>query len=364
MSQDAIREALELLGLGAATVGEGDPLPEPPPDDQLEGNVAALAGADEALEGVPVGGLLRAPAPHLLLPLRLRALEESALEVGVSGGHRDRFVVLGDGLRVLSEGVDVRLPRGGVAIAWGTLLAPVALVDREARGALVVPRAGERPWLYRLDLRESLASFRRPEALGAWIEACSDDWVRERAGALHAQGTDWSALVAMGALDRLPIPTGEEAAEALQRWLAGAPPPRPARDFCRALPARTRGSVVAWAMRAAELWARRMDALEERVRPEDSEWHEDMLETLRERDDLEGIRGLFAGRVECEPLDGLLDDLDDRGRRVMRALPEVEGVEEDPQLRRAALADPSAWWCAGEGRLSVEEDMEDEEELL
>ncbi|MBI3269246.1 MAG: hypothetical protein HYZ53_09510 [Planctomycetes bacterium] len=183
--------------------------------------------------------------------------------------------------------------------------------------------------------------------LAAWCLDCPDPWlageVRERA--LHQDPL--YVLVGAGMMARLRPPDSPAAARAaLRNTLEGLPSPELDREraWARTLTSEQRSWLERQAVLQSALLGRRIEELEASPEPDDAAWRNGFLALLRERDEMEGVRLLLQEGGGCEHLDRALESLDADGRRSVLALPLVDGAGTDEHLRRAAAANPEAWW--------------------
>ena len=99
----------------------------------------------------------------------------------------------------------------------------------------------------------------------------------------------------------------------------------------------------------AGILIRTIEDLAVRMVPEDAEWRARLERVSVERDDLESVRAVLwssprrMGSTRLH-VDEVLADLYILGRDFMLTLP-IEIHVDDERLRRAARADPDAWWA-------------------
>lgn len=347
MHQPLSSQELEQLGLASATFGEGESLVFPADPTARGGAAANLALGLSALVASDFAGTR-------FDPTRLAVLERSGVRLEVLRDDRDIVkIVLPGGaqgaVRGLREDPDARqddpldpatryvdLRRSG----------PVFAEIEEGNGVLLVPeddRIVIFPVFHAPPCVEPLAEI--GSDLATWCTACDDAWLVDQVRA-RVLDDPWEHAVAVGLYARSLEPqSGERIRQVVERLSAGEVDEDFARAsrWARALGPEQRRSIEDLALAEVDRLHARITDLAETMDLDDPSWREDLAELCRARDDLQGVRLLLIEAGAGRRIGASLPHLDAEGKLLLWSLPRVIAVE-DEQLRRAAAAEPAAWW--------------------
>ena len=193
-----------------------------------------------------------------------------------------------------------------------------------------------------------------------WIEEISDAWLAVKIRELVANseyapnGRDWNYIVAAGMFTRLFHPaTMAEIREINAMTMRGEVVPQLiwGRLWARALPKEQVAVMEGHVFRELASMNRFIDILlgkhEEDIGfkfdPTGESWRNIFLDLCHQRDDIDGVRMLLYEAGVIGRILPLLDELDSRGKKLIRLIPRFK--IRDEQLKRGFLIDHSAWWA-------------------
>lgn len=223
------------------------------------------------------------------------------------------------------------VPRRGGAAGSASAVALAFGVD--AAGALGVA-AGPSPYAL-----APMASLTAP--LAQWLAPDAPAWLATVVRAAQASKDPYVLVSAAGTIQRLqddPAP-----AQTFRALLAGEGLTHGPTAWFADLSAAQHDTVAALAQVAAENLLDALRTLDEGDLAGETVDVVELIEVLHARDDLEGVRVLFAAATGASPLDPLLGFVDRAGLR-LRACAPLPSVAADPRLATVSAADPDSWW--------------------
>lgn len=312
-------QQLTSLGLSASMLGGAERLALPP-------------GAHAALQASPVA--------ESRLQAHSAVLDGLGFSVEV-----DRTVT---DLHVISRGghpYAVRTSADDVTPGDSTGLAHVTLRDA---GGFVIEQAGV-PLVFGRragDALEVYPLFAWPAPpIEEWIVNTRDTWMQQQAHA--GQGADiWTRTALGGLLARLMEPEPADVASLIAegRFAALVSDAELApRRWVRSLEPSATAALEQLAVRRAEALADDLTDLYDTLSADMDEASTTWVRLCHRRDDLECVRVLLREAGVGDRLDDALAEADRAGRAIRINLT-ADLSAADERLRRAALADPAAWW--------------------
>lgn len=267
------------------------------------------------------------------------ALEESIITPRVY-----RLSPVGEGWRVVPDGAPgTRITTDlGVIVTTNELTRAVALLYDVDHGVAVFPPQGpgRREPGFGTFVRGPLV---RPPELDVdppatlWGDALdADPWLAEVVREMGDTGHAWDRVAAVGLVARH---SGSE--------LAGADdePARRVGVWAAELPRPQRDALAVQAIEEARLISVGLEELAQEPDPEDDVWVDEIMEIMRRRDELEGVRWVLAQAGGSDAFERVLAIVDADARALLDALPRWD-VGWDEHIPRAALIAPDAWWTA------------------
>ncbi len=341
MSIHLTPEQVRALGLEGAILGEVENLPRPAAEPVGQGRAG---GPGLTIEGV------RARLGELIFDLApVRAAAELGLHVSCARGE-PALLMICTVARLSCRSED---PRGVLTTSDAVYLhlrelgGPAAL-EIEGRGeGIVVSPYPEGVGVFAFSKPLPIPQLPKISSeVVSWCTPAGDDWLLREVCERVDGGDALEHAIAVGMAARLVRPSPGEARSHVKRLIEGVRDPGLSREWewVRSLSEEQRRGLEELGVSAASGLLEDLERLLDEPRPDEQDWREGVLSTLRRRDELEGVRQLLRVAGAARRIDAALARVDEEGEAFILAIPSWKGAGGDEHLLRASCGLPEAWW--------------------